>query len=93
MAARVDFNGGLAGTAIGDGDFHLEWVATVGRGRPSGDGIKIRLQLLVQPVRELLLADRDNAIGPRRRDARFLNCPVQRGRLRVRDMFWIGTIA
>src|ERR1017187_10297065 len=28
MAARVDFNAGLPGAAIGDADFHLERVAT-----------------------------------------------------------------
>ena len=90
IAARVDFNGGLVWKAIGDADFHLEGVATVGCGRPRGDGVKIRLQFLVQPFQERLLADRDNAVGPRRQDARFLNSPVQRGRLCVSDMFWIG---
>ena len=54
VAALVDFDGGLAGAAIGDGDFDLEGVSTVGCGWPSGDGIKIRLQFLVQPFQSCL---------------------------------------
>ena len=50
MTARIDFNIGVAGMAISDADFHLERVATVGCGRPRGDGVKVRLQFLVQAL-------------------------------------------
>ena len=66
VAACVDFDAGPAGTAIRDRNFHLEWVAPVGRGRPGGHGKEIRLHLLVQPVQQLLLANRNDAICPRR---------------------------
>ena len=93
VAACVDFDAGPAGTAIGDGDFDLERVAAVGGGWPGGDGKEVRLQLLVQPVQKLLLADRDDAVGPRRRDAGFLNGLVQRRRLHVGDVLRIRAVA
>lgn len=93
VAACVDFNAGPAGAAIGDSDFHLERVTPVGGGWPGGDGKEVRLQLLVQPVQQLLLADRDDTVRPRRQDPGFLDRLVQHGRLHVGDVLRMRAIA
>lgn len=88
MAACVDFNVRLAGTAKCDADFYLEGITAVCCGGPRGNGVKICLQFLVQPFEKLRLSDRNNAISPRCLDTRVLNGVMQRGRLRVSDVCW-----
>src|SRR5512145_252757 len=55
-----------------------EWVAAIDRGRAGHGGIKLALDLLVEPVKYRLLADGRNAIARRRHDLGGLDDLIKR---------------